>query len=134
MNTFLKKTRQKLLKVNKLKRYLIYAIGEIFLVVIGILIALQVNNHNELRKKNIIEQKFILNIKSDLETESEALKNIIKRRESKAFSAQIMADYHSSMKVDTLKDYYTNFANVLYWEVHHPNDKTFRELINSGNL
>jgi hypothetical protein len=42
--------RQRLLKENRLTRYLIYAIGEIVLVVIGILIAVQINDWNELRK------------------------------------------------------------------------------------
>lgn len=134
MNSIFRKVREKLLKQNRLKRYLIYALGEIILVVIGILIALQVNNQNELRKKHNLELKFISNIKNDLQSESEDLQNIIKRRKSKALSAQKMAGYHAKGKVDTLKNYYTNFANVLYWEVHHPNDKTFRELINSGNL
>lgn len=134
MNSIFRKVRERLLKQNKLKRYLIYALGEIILVVIGILIALQVNNQNELRKKHNLELKFISNIKNDLQSESEDLQNIIKRRESKALSARKMAGYHAKGKVDTLKKYYTNFANVLYWEVHHPNDKTFRELINSGNL
>ncbi|WP_127845908.1 DUF6090 family protein [Psychroflexus aestuariivivens] len=134
MNSIFKKVREKLIKQNRLKRYFIYAVGEIILVVIGILIALQVNNKNELRKKHDLEMKFISNIKSDLQSESNDLKNIIERRKSKALSAQNMASYHAKGEVDTLKNYYTNFANVLYWEVHHPNDKTFRELINSGNL
>jgi hypothetical protein len=53
--------RQKLASENKVMAYLRYAIGEIFLVVIGILIALQVNNWNENRKLN---QKIIANLKN----------------------------------------------------------------------
>ena len=52
MIKFFRKIRQKLLSENKLSKYLIYAIGEIILVVIGILIALQVNNLNENNKLN----------------------------------------------------------------------------------
>ena len=51
LNIF-RKIRQKLLQQNAAKRYLLYAFGEILLVVIGILIALQVNNWNE-EKKNL---------------------------------------------------------------------------------
>jgi hypothetical protein len=43
MISFFKKIRQKLLSENKVTRYLIYALGEILLVTIGILIALQMN-------------------------------------------------------------------------------------------
>ena len=46
MIKFFRKIRQKLITENKFNRYLLYAIGEIILVVIGILIALQVNNWN----------------------------------------------------------------------------------------
>jgi len=51
MIKFFRKIRQKLLSENKFNKYLIYAIGEIILVVIGILIALQVNNWNTHRNK-----------------------------------------------------------------------------------
>ena len=50
MIKFFRKIRRKLLTENKISKYLLYAIGEIILVVIGILIALQVNNWNEDRK------------------------------------------------------------------------------------
>ena len=52
MLRFFRTLRQKLLSENKFSKYLLYAIGEILLVVIGILIALQVNNWNEERKEN----------------------------------------------------------------------------------
>ena len=51
MIKFFRKIRQKLLSENKFSKYLIYAVGEIVLVVIGILIALQINNWNEIRKE-----------------------------------------------------------------------------------
>jgi len=63
--------RQKLASENKVMAYLRYAIGEIFLVVIGILIALQVNNWNENRKLN---QKIIANLKN---VQSELAVNIL---------------------------------------------------------
>ena len=50
MIKFFRKIRQKLLSENKFSKYLIYAIGEIVLVVIGILIALNINNRNEFNK------------------------------------------------------------------------------------
>ena len=59
MIKFFRKIRQDLLKKNKTGKYLKYAIGEIVLVVIGILIALSINNWNE-NKKNInqVEKAF----------------------------------------------------------------------------
>ncbi|MCK0157755.1 DUF6090 family protein [Cellulophaga sp. F20128] len=58
MINFFSRIRQKLLTENKLSKYLIYAIGEIILVVIGILIALSINNWNQKQ----IEKKQIRNI------------------------------------------------------------------------
>jgi hypothetical protein len=67
MIKFFRKIRQKLLFENKFSKYLIYAIGEIILVVIGILIALQINNHNEIRKEKALEKELINLLISDLE-------------------------------------------------------------------
>jgi len=58
MIKFFRKIRRKLLSENNFSKYLIYAIGEIILVVIGILIALQINNWNEQHKSN--EQELLL--------------------------------------------------------------------------
>jgi hypothetical protein len=59
--------RQRLLKENRLTRYLVYAIGEILLVVIGILIALQINTWNEQRKQKAQEVKLLENFKTTLQ-------------------------------------------------------------------
>jgi len=66
MIKFFRKIRQKLLAQNKFSNYLIYAIGEIVLVVIGILIALALNNWNEDRKEKITEIQLYKEIKDDL--------------------------------------------------------------------
>ena len=66
MIKFFRNIRQNLLMENKTSKYLKYAIGEIVLVVIGILIALQINNWNEGRKKNQKEAILIKNIVEDL--------------------------------------------------------------------
>ena len=61
-----RKIRQNLLMENKTGKYFKYAIGEIILVVIGILIALSINNWNEERKNKIKESVYLEGIKSDL--------------------------------------------------------------------
>lgn len=59
MIKFFRKVRQRLLSENKFTKYLLYAFGEIILVVIGILLALQINNWNDQRKQEQ-KEKFIL--------------------------------------------------------------------------
>ena len=58
MIKFFRRIRQRLLSENKFSKYLLYAIGEIVLVVIGILIALQINNWNEDKKNNRLEEAY----------------------------------------------------------------------------
>lgn len=63
---FFRKIRHKLLSENKIGRYLRYAIGEVLLVVIGILIALQINNWNANRKDEIKTLNYLTNLKENL--------------------------------------------------------------------
>ena len=69
MINFFRKTRKQLAAENKVIKYLRYSIGEIILVVIGILIALSINNWNEARKQENLKQRLYVelyeSIKSD---------------------------------------------------------------------
>ena len=66
MIKFFRKIRQDLLRDNKIGDYLKYAVGEIVLVVIGILIALSINNWNESRKNDLEQALLVKNIIEDL--------------------------------------------------------------------
>jgi hypothetical protein len=77
MLTFLRKIRRSLIESGAAQKYLLYAIGEIALVVIGILIALQINNWNEGRKARILEKDILIEIKNTLQINSELLESHI---------------------------------------------------------
>ena len=62
MIKFFRHIRQKLLVNNRFGKYLLYALGEIILVVLGILIALQINNQNQFKKEREEEQKILLQL------------------------------------------------------------------------
>ncbi len=81
MIRFLRNIRQKLAAENNVAKYLRYAIGEIALVVIGILIALQINNWNELRKQSIAETEFVEGVKKDLTQDKQYIELILKQME-----------------------------------------------------
>ncbi|MDO1501189.1 DUF6090 family protein [Winogradskyella maritima] len=70
MIKFFRKIRYNLMEQNKTGKYFKYAIGEIILVVIGILIALQINNWNENRKSLINERVVLTKFLQDLESDS----------------------------------------------------------------
>lgn len=65
MIKFFRKIRQRLINENRISKYLLYAIGEIILVVIGILIALQINNWNENRKSAKQENLYLKRLLSE---------------------------------------------------------------------
>jgi hypothetical protein len=69
MIKFFRKIRQRLLTENKVSKYLIYAIGEIVLVVIGILIALQINTWNQLKNDRLEEKEILARIEKDLQSD-----------------------------------------------------------------
>lgn len=91
MISIFRKIRQTMLKENKISRYLIYALGEILLVMIGILLALQVNNWNEKRKLTSTLESTLRNISYDLEADTLTAANIIKfYEENQKNSAKIL--------------------------------------------
>lgn len=82
MIRFLRKIRQELLSQNRFRKYLLYAIGEIVLVVIGILIALQINNWNENKKQQENLNSIYRIIQDDLEQNIEEASRFIANYEN----------------------------------------------------
>jgi len=76
MLRFFRALRQNLLAQNRASRYLLYAVGEIVLVVIGILIALQIDTWNEEQKNRAYEREVLAQIKENLLQDQMALKAI----------------------------------------------------------
>ena len=68
MIKFFRKIRYNLMETGKKGKYLKYAIGEIALVMIGILLALQVNNWNERRELKIKETSLLESLEKELTT------------------------------------------------------------------
>ena len=83
MISFFRKIRRWLLDENKFSRYLIYAVGEIVLVIIGILIALQINNANETRIKQKTVNEIFEQIQEELASTIEEANNVIEFSRSK---------------------------------------------------
>ncbi|WP_417364535.1 DUF6090 family protein [Galbibacter sp.] len=76
MIKFFRKIRQNMLTENKFSKYLLYAIGEIVLVVIGILIALSINNWNQNSTRNKLELEALKNLKEDFDFNLSELRRI----------------------------------------------------------
>ncbi|MGB5274307.1 MAG: hypothetical protein WBN39_09665, partial [Flavobacteriaceae bacterium] len=87
MNAF-RKIRRKLLALGKIKSYLVYALGEILLIVAGILIAWKINDLNETRKNRIVQVKIYERLYEELHTNLSVLDSAIVRYNNNILSLQ----------------------------------------------
>lgn len=102
MIKFFRHIRESLIMENKTSKYLKYAIGEILLVVIGILIALQINNWNEQRQKNKSLKNIYAIIADDLKNDASEVKTFLSFMElRKSNFESILAD---SLTIQEIKD------------------------------
>ena len=72
-----RKLRRNLVALGKVKSYLIYALGEIVLIVIGVSIAWKINDLNDIRKNNLLEQKIYVSLNEELHSNQSSLVAII---------------------------------------------------------
>ncbi|KAA3641407.1 MAG: hypothetical protein DWP95_06890 [Proteobacteria bacterium] len=134
MVSLFRKIRQKLLAEGKTGRYLKYAIGEILLVVIGILIALQINNWNDARKSRVKELHYLQNIKSDLIVNIAEMQNYLTDRTEKIAAAKRILEHFEGKPLDDLSRFNADGVNIYSWQKFYQSNNTFQELLNSGNL
>lgn len=80
MFKFFRQTRRKYIQKESLKKYLLYSVGEIVLVVLGILIALQINNWNDTNKNRRLEQEILAELKMELVNNKHQLDQLISDR------------------------------------------------------
>ena len=134
MINFLRKIRKQLLSENKFTKYLIYALGEILLIVIGILIALAINNSNENSKERTKELSYLKNIKNDLIINVQEIDGYINNREQKIASAKNILEHFDGKPIEDLETMVVDMGNIYSWRKFFQNNNTYQELINSGNL
>jgi hypothetical protein len=134
MIKFFRKIRQNLLTENKFSKYLIYAIGEIILVVIGILIALQINNWNENRKERILENNMIKKISINIADDINEYRKILlseKERQVKIDSFLLIIRNPLEYETSDLDKYY---KSLWFFERFTPNKSALTNLLSSGKI
>ena len=135
MIPFFRKIRKKMADDNKPMKYTRYAIGEIVLVVVGILIALQINTWNEERKNEIEETIILKNLIEDLKADIKGYNETIdwlKSRQANVDSVLMFLN-DSNLLVDD--------AKLIHWLItsgyildYTPVYPTYTEIIGSGKL
>ena len=133
MLRFLRHIRKKLVEQNKVRSYLFYAVGETLLVVIGILIALQINNWNEQNKIRLYELTMLQEVSEALETDTENINNNIAYLKNilHSFNRLAFIKNNPNNSTDSLLPHLTNISG--YGIVFNINSSPY-EAIKSGGL
>ncbi|WP_460219143.1 DUF6090 family protein [Psychroserpens sp. MEBiC05023] len=136
MIKFFRHIRKSFIEQNKIGKYFKYAIGEIILVVIGILIALQINNWNENRMSQKLESKYYERLLEDVREEIEILQATLE------YSTQVYSHakkatvvFENSNEIDP--NPVQNLIDIYQAsQLHDPNSaaSTYKELIASGQI
>jgi len=124
--------RRQLIGEGKTGKYFKYAIGEIVLVVIGILIALQVNNWNEQRKQNKQERYIIEQLQTEFKADSIMLARMIMLTSDKINAVNFMIKSITEQKIDSIKLPAVFFSgkSIPFYDY----SPTYNELVSAGNL
>ena len=112
MIKFFRKIRQNLLSEGKTGKYLKYAIGEIFLVVIGILIALGINNWNSNRNEKIKYQKQLAQVIQNIKSDSIQLQNLKQSRISARNIASSLMKELNDKNVEEHDKFFNSFLTL----------------------
>ena len=135
MIKFFRNIRKQLLGEGKNGKYFKYAIGEIILVVIGILIALQINNWNEQQKENKLEQEYYCRLLEDAQQDFEQVNELIlasQNRLKASNEATRLLLGNKTTKVDFGKQ--LNLSYRAIYSVFTPNNSAFEDLKSGANL
>jgi len=137
MIKFFRKIRKRMITENKFSKYLLYAIGEIALVMIGILLALQVNNWNEVRKSADQETLYLTRLLSENKQDIVAFKeNIIELEKG----MESVVNFSEALKDEIIDDpsliksanAYFQYGSI--YPIFYSSNSTFEDLSSTGNL
>ena len=137
MIKFFRKIRQKLLSENKVSKYLIYAFGEIILIVIGILIALSINNWNIENQDRKTDRINLIALKREFAQNQKILNDLIELNTSNINGATKMIESFKIGVSDTISEKtiaemaYQTFGREIKFA---PNTGVLSEIISSGEL
>lgn len=136
MAKFFNKIRKKLLSNNKTGRYLTYAAGEIILVVIGILLALQINNWNEGRKREILKNTYLTRLINDVKKDTSNINYIVSEiKKNQACIDLLISSLAINSSASDLDSTITSYFER-GWIISEfiPTDNTYTDLSQTGNM
>jgi len=136
MIKFFRKIRQQLIAEKRISQYLLYALGEIVLVVAGILIALAINNGNEQRLTRDKEQVYLKGLQEEFKVSQYKLKNLIALNQQNLEGARALLGFMTDSTTLTDEAAFSKliYSTLAYDIAFNPNNSLLNEMINSGSL
>ena len=135
MINFFRTERLRFISSNRFSKYVFYAIGEIVLVVIGILIALQVNNWNENQKDKKLERSVLLNLKSEFQDNIQNLQSSISKRNHQMEAINTLFGWLNSEPIQFNSTSFDSLVGLSrYVSNFEARSGVIEEIINSGKL
>lgn len=133
MLKFFRGIRQKLVAEGNPRRYLLYAIGEILLVMIGILLALQVNNWNEKKREAVKVESFLHKLKDDIEGDM----HFIRQRDTmfnymESNSERAIAKFYQAKTKNDIFIADSLFSSL--WNDLRINRSVYEEMLSTGSI
>jgi len=124
-----------MIKENKVVKYLLYAIGEILLVIIGILIALQINSANQVKKDRLLEQQYYCRLLEDVKQDKEQIMLLISDAQMRLENSNEMARILQQPNPDLTK-VNVQFAKIQRGSYNNfsANNTAYEDLKSGANL
>ncbi len=126
--------RRDLITRKRFANYSLYALGEVVLVVVGILIALQINNWNDLRKTRALEREYLSNIRVDLVENIARIDRFLDARTGMIEDAMVIVRQLDEGSIPDLSDFNRRCVNIYEWDRFVQVNFTVEELVSSGRL
>ena len=135
MIKFFRNIRGRLLGEGKFSKYLIYAFGEIILVVVGILLAIQFNSWSVERGENKKAQWYLNNILDDLHYQTQSL-DMLEAEYKAAINASkaILKTYYAKGSITEVDSLNYHLNTLMYAQFFPNTNNSYRELVSSGQL
>lgn len=130
----LRAVRRELSSQGRFRRYLVYAAGEIVLVVLGILIALQINNWNSARQDRARELVYLANIRSDLVADIADMDRYLATRKERIAAAERVLKHFDGQPITDPSAFNADGISIYSWQRYYLGNNTYQEMVSSGNF
>ena len=137
MIKFFRKIRYDLMEKKKTGKYFKYALGQIALVVIGILIALQINNFNNDKKQRNTEQAYLQSLQTEFTTNLKKINNCLTENKNRVNAVEDMLALFDNNVRDTISS--KAISDIIYSvfggeATYMPSKGVLTDIVSSGNL